>query len=146
MTTMEQDQADSGHEAAKTGLRRMLARTACALGGHIWPDTIHRRRRGFPDPPASRNTEAVMTAYSADFAAVVARLARWSRACNNGHANPAWSTGEKLAVALVLDDGDTFAAEEYTPQEAAARIGGELEYYGYRGSVGEWIADIREAL
>jgi hypothetical protein len=84
--------------------------------------------------------------HASDFAADIARRARWSRACNDGHANPAWSTGEKLAVALVLDDGDTFAAEEYTPQEAAARIGGELEYYGYAEGVEQWIADVREML
>ena len=36
------------------------------------------------------------------FAADIAARARWARDHNDGQPNPAWSTGEKLTVALVL--------------------------------------------
>lgn len=39
-----------------------------------------------------------------------------------GHPNGAWSTGEKLAVALVLDDTDYITAMGYTVLEAATRV------------------------
>lgn len=39
-----------------------------------------------------------------------------------GNPDGAWSTGEKLAVALVLDDTDYIKALGYTALEAAGRV------------------------
>lgn len=41
---------------------------------------------------------------------------------HDGRPNGAWSTGEKLAVALVLDDTDYIQAMGYTALEAAGRV------------------------
>jgi hypothetical protein len=83
---------------------------------------------------------------ASEFAADIAHRARLAREHNDGHPYPAWSTGERLAVALVLDDDETLEAEGYTREQAGQRIGGDLEFYGYGAGVETWIADIREAL
>lgn len=80
------------------------------------------------------------------FAADITRRSRWARDHNDGHPEPAWSTGERLAVALVLGNQATLDAEHCTRQEAAKRIAGDLEFYGYGAGVETWIADIREGL
>jgi hypothetical protein len=82
----------------------------------------------------------------ASFTADITRRSRWARDHNGGHPAPAWSTGERLAVALVLDDKATFDAEGYTKQEAAQRINGDLLYYGYTAGAGTWLQEVRAAL
>lgn len=52
-----------------------------------------------------------------DFAADITARARWARTRNNNHPEPAWSTGERLAVALVLGDQATLDCEGYTRQQ-----------------------------
>jgi hypothetical protein len=65
------------------------------------------------------------------FAADITRRSRWARDHNDGHPEPAWSTGERLAIG---------------GQRRADRIAGDLEFYGYGAGVETWIADIREGL
>lgn len=82
----------------------------------------------------------------ADFAADITRRSIWAINNNEGRPYPAWSTGERLIVALVLGDAATLEAERYTRQEALQRLGGDLAYYGYGGDPETWIAGIRAAL
>lgn len=56
---------------------------------------------------------------SDDFAADTAARARWALHHNDGHPKGAWSTGEQLAVALVLLDGSHLTVTGYKP--AASR-------------------------
>ncbi len=81
-----------------------------------------------------------------DFAGDITRRARWARDHNDGRPEPAWSTGERLAVALVLGDQATLDAEGYTRQEAAQRLAGDIAFYGYPGDAGTWLQEIRAAL
>lgn len=74
----------------------------------------------------------------------IAARCRWALAENDGHPNPAWSTGERLAVALVLRDRDHLAAMDYTLTEAARRVAGGMgnpptDFAG-------WLHAIRSAL
>jgi hypothetical protein len=73
------------------------------------------------------------------FAEDITRRARWALAYNDGHPKPAWSTGEKLAVALVLGDDAYLAAEGYTRREAMTRLAGDIG----DTSVGAWLASVR---
>ena len=61
-----------------------------------------------------------------DFTADLERRCRWALTHNNGHPNGAWSTGERLAVALVLRDREHLAAMDYTVREAAQRVAGGM--------------------
>jgi hypothetical protein len=81
-----------------------------------------------------------------DFARDITRRARWARDYNDGRPEPAWSTGERLTVALVLGDQATLDAEGYTRQEAAQRLAGDLAFYGYPGDADTWLGEIRAAL
>jgi hypothetical protein len=81
-----------------------------------------------------------------DFTADITRRARWARDHNDGRPEPAWSTGERLAVALVLRDKTTVAAEGYTRQAAARRLAGDLGYHGYGTDVDTWLREIRAAI
>jgi Family of unknown function (DUF6225) len=81
-----------------------------------------------------------------DFANDITEKARWARDRFNGHPAPAWSTGERLAVALVLDNDAALIAEGYTRQEAAKRISGDLSFYGYTADVGTWLSQIKATL
>jgi hypothetical protein len=80
-----------------------------------------------------------------DFAEDIARRARWALIHNGGTPNPAWSTGERLFVALVLRDEQYLAAEEWTVAEVTRRLAGELGV----ASIAEaeaWVQGIRDAL
>lgn len=79
-------------------------------------------------------------------AADIAARARWALDLNGGHPNPAWSTGERLIVALVLNDQATLDAEGYTRQQALERLAGDLEWHGYTAGAETWIADVRSVL
>ena len=48
--------------------------------------------------------------------------ARFAAALSPGEPWPAWSTGEVLAVALILGDTDELAAMGYTREEALNRL------------------------
>jgi hypothetical protein len=76
----------------------------------------------------------------------ITRRARWARDHNGGRPEPVWSTGERLAVALVLGDQATLDAEGYTRQQAAQRLAGDLAFCGYSADVGTWLTEIRAAL
>jgi hypothetical protein len=82
----------------------------------------------------------------AGFAEDITRRARWARDSNDGHPEPAWSTGERLIVALVLGDQATLDAEGYTVRDAANRLAGDLTYYGYTAGPGAWLEGIRATL
>lgn len=80
-----------------------------------------------------------------DFAEDIARRARWALEHNDGTPNPAWSTGERLFVALVLRDEQYLADEEWTVDETRRRLAGELGAASY-AEVDEWLAEVRGAL
>lgn len=61
---------------------------------------------------------------------------------NDGHPFGSWSTGEQLAVALVLNDADHIKALGHTIADAIERLEGDL-----MGScqVGGWLNMVRRA-
>lgn len=84
-----------------------------------------------------------------NFAADTASRCRWALNHNGGHPSGAWSTGERLAVALVLHDRETLKAMGYTPKEAAQRVYGGMIAPPAPADFPTWIdsirAEIREA-
>jgi hypothetical protein len=80
-----------------------------------------------------------------DFAGDITRRCRWARKHNDGIPNPAWSTGERLFVALVLGDEQYLAGEEWTVAETMRRLAGELGAESY-AEVDDWLAEVRGAL
>jgi hypothetical protein len=91
-------------------------------------------------------TDARQSARLDDFANDITRRARWARDHNDGRPESAWSTGERLTVALVVGDQATLDAERYTRQEAAQRLAGDLSYYGYPADADTWLSQIRATL
>lgn len=79
-----------------------------------------------------------------DFAEDIAARARWATAHNGGKPKPAWSTGERLAVALVLDDVTTIEAEGFTVEQALRRLAGDIG--GSTADAEAWIAEVQGAL
>jgi hypothetical protein len=80
------------------------------------------------------------------FVADITARARWARDHNDGHPESAWSTGERLVVALVLGDQATLDSEGYTRQQALQRLSGDLEFHGYPDYAETWITGIQAAL
>lgn len=79
-----------------------------------------------------------------EFAKDIAARARWARAHNDGWPKAAWSTGEKFAVALVLDKITAIAEMGYSRAEAVERLS-----YDIGGSVADaeaWIEEVRGEL
>jgi hypothetical protein len=76
------------------------------------------------------------------FAADITARARWARDHNDGRPNLAWSTGEKLAVALVLHNQAYLRAADYTEQEARQRLSGDI----MGADIDAWLASVRAAL
>jgi hypothetical protein len=72
------------------------------------------------------------------FTADITARARWARDRNDGHPKPAWSTGEKLAVALILNNRAYLNAAGYTPQEAVQRLSRDR----LGADVGAWLAAV----
>jgi hypothetical protein len=72
------------------------------------------------------------------------RRCRWAKMHNNGRPNGAWSTGEQLAVAFILRDTETLAANGYTVQEAAQRLYGDM--IPPPADWRTWVEDIRHAI
>lgn len=85
-----------------------------------------------------------MSATLDPFAADVLARCRWALKHNDGHPSRAWSTGEQLAVALVLRDRQHLTAMDYTPQDAAERVAGGM--WSPPADMNRWLAAIRIAL
>ena len=79
-----------------------------------------------------------------DFAQDIAAKARWAIVHNDGQPKPAWSTGERLAVALVVGYPDVLEAEGATREEALSRLAGDI--YGSVADAETWIQDVKDAL
>jgi hypothetical protein len=79
-----------------------------------------------------------------NFGTDIAHRCHWALDHNDGHPLSAWSTGERLAVALVLFDLDHLAAMDYTPTEAAQRVCGGM--LSPPDDFPEWLNAIRGAL
>ena len=89
-------------------------------------------------PPRGRGALTAGDGFAADITA----RARWALEHNHGEPKAAWSTGEKLAVALVFGDRPYLDAAGYTPQEAGRRLCGDL----MGADVGGWLSGVRAAL
>ena len=79
-----------------------------------------------------------------DVAKDIAAKARWAIIHNDGWPKPAWSTGERLAVALVLDDPAALEAEDFTRDQALQRLAGDIG-----GSIADaeaWIEQVQATL
>lgn len=74
-----------------------------------------------------------------DFGAATARRARWVK--QEGYYQ-AWSTGEMLAVALVLRDKALLKEMDYTAQEAAQRVYGGM--VAPPPDFSAWLENVRE--
>ncbi|QSB14560.1 hypothetical protein JQS43_24315 [Natronosporangium hydrolyticum] len=85
-----------------------------------------------------------MTATLDRFATDVLARCRWALAHNNGHPNRAWSTGQQLAVALVLRDRKHLAAMDCTITEAAQQVAAGM--WSPPRDMNQWLAAIRTAL
>lgn len=72
--------------------------------------------------------------------------AQLARTCNElGEPWPAWSTGEQLAVAVLLQDTDTMVGLGYTEHDALQRL---RRTYGFHqlATATQWFADLRARL
>ena len=81
-----------------------------------------------------------------EFAADVAHRSRWALRHNGGRTNGAWSTGEQLAVALVLRDEEHLTAMEYTVAEAVQRVRDGMSNPPSKEQFGQWLSRIRAAI
>lgn len=79
-----------------------------------------------------------------DFAQDIAARARWALIHNDGWPKPAWSTGERLAVALVLDDPAAIEREGFTCEQALRRLAGDIG--GTTADAEAWIERVQETL
>ncbi|MEV0382360.1 hypothetical protein [Nonomuraea sp. NPDC050643] len=79
-----------------------------------------------------------------DFTEDILRRSQWAQKHNDGHPNPAWSTGEQLAVAWVLKDKAHFEATGWKPVEAARRILDDMA--APPAAFGAWIETLRGRL
>lgn len=70
--------------------------------------------------------------------------ARWCLAHNEGHPRGVWSTSERLAVALVLDDTDHLTEMGYTVEEAQRRVADGMFYPP--ANLDAWFAQLRDDL
>jgi hypothetical protein len=82
---------------------------------------------------------------AADFADDITGRCRWALAHNDGTPNPAWSTGERLIVALVLRDQQYLGAMGYTVPQVVNRLAGDLGVT-FADEVSAWVQGIRDAL
>jgi hypothetical protein len=78
------------------------------------------------------------------FAEDILMRCRIARTGYGGHPNGAWSTGEQLAVALVLRDWGHLTDMDYTEVQAMQRISGDIG--GSLENVLTWINAIRAEL
>jgi hypothetical protein len=64
----------------------------------------------------------------------------------DGHPFAAWSTGEQLAVALVLKDQETLDHYGYSPTEAAQRLIAEMWTPDHPDQFKNWLESVRAAV
>lgn len=76
-----------------------------------------------------------------EFAADIVCRRQWARQHNDGHPSRAWSTGEQLAVALVLRDWSHLEEMDYTVEQAAQRVQGGM--VSPPEDFGAWLEGIR---
>lgn len=81
---------------------------------------------------------------AAEFGRDILSRARWARVHNGGHPSAAWSSGEQLAVAVVLGDSGHLADRGYTVAQAVDRVAGGLYFPPADPHV--WLADLRGCL
>ena len=81
-----------------------------------------------------------------EFAADVADRSMWALRHNGGRTNGAWSTGEQLAVALVLRDEEHLNAMQYTVAEAIQRVRDGMSNPPSTVRFGLWLGRIRAAI
>jgi Protein of unknown function (DUF4031) len=82
---------------------------------------------------------------SPGFTEDITRRARWARDHNSGHPKWAWSTGEQVAVALILRDDEWFTAAGWTIADAAQRVAGDIGADSM-STVKDWVDEVRAAL
>lgn len=70
-------------------------------------------------------------------------VSRCRHARTTGAISAAWSTGEQLLVALVLNDRAHLAALEYTPQQAHQRVYDGLSVPMTPEQYAAWVDDVR---
>ncbi|MEV0584065.1 hypothetical protein [Nonomuraea sp. NPDC050310] len=85
---------------------------------------------------------AATPAWDDHFSHSILRRCRWALRHNQGRPSPAWSTGEQLAVALVLDDKVTLDELDYTAEQAAGRIRYDLPNPS-QVDMQAWVSDLR---
>jgi hypothetical protein len=78
------------------------------------------------------------------FAEDIASRCRTAQRHNGGHPYGVWSTGEQLAVALVLRNRTHLDAMGYTPQEAAQRVFGGM--VNPPTDFKAWLGEIRASI
>lgn len=78
------------------------------------------------------------------FADDILSRCRWALRHNDGHPSGAWSTGEQLAVALVLRDGAHLDLLGYSVPGAARRVYENMLFPP--AAMGAWIESIRVRL
>lgn len=74
------------------------------------------------------------------FADDITARARLALNYNDGIPAPAWSTGERLVVALVLGRTDLINAMGYDRDEAIERLAGDL--YGSAADAEAWVENV----
>jgi hypothetical protein len=79
-----------------------------------------------------------------DFAKDIAAKARWAIVHNDGFPKPAWSTGERLAVALVCDDPEALKREDFTVEQALRRLAGDIG--GTTADAERWVGEVQATL
>lgn len=70
-------------------------------------------------------------------------LRRCRAARTRGAISGAWSTGEQLLVALVLNSADHLAAMDYTAQQAHEHVYGDLPVAMSPGEYVSWLNELR---
>jgi hypothetical protein len=78
------------------------------------------------------------------FAQDIARRCRIAQRDNGGHPRGVWSTGEQLAVALVLRDREHLDAMGYTQQQAVQRVYGGM--LNPPADFNAWLNEIRASV
>jgi hypothetical protein len=115
---------------------RTLARDYPEINDKVWSTAIGEN--------AAEQTAKRAQPLAQSFAADITGRARWAIVHNDGRPNPAWSTGERLIVALVIDDPDTLTEEDYTRHQVLERLAGDIG-----GTVAEaeaWIEEVQGRL
>ncbi len=106
-------------------------------------DRRHTQSRG-DRAMTARDVDAMPRGPLDGFAADIVRRCRWAQQHNDGHPWGVWSTGEQLAVALVLRDRTHLEQMGYTVQQAAQRVHGGMA--SPPSDFAGWLDGIRAAL